>query len=401
MLAATPVEGVQGRVTPGFDPVAHAFAEVLADGGEAGAAFAATHDGELVVDLWGGWADRRKHRRWEADTVAGIFSGSKGLVAVCMLMLLDRGLLELDAPVARYWPEFAAEGKHGVLVRHVVSHTAGLPGVLTPVDATEVLDDRDMAARLALQPPTFPPGERLCYHALTFGWLCGELVRRVDGRSIGRFFAEEVAGPLQLDAWIGLPAEHEPRVATLQFAEDWGAAATPYTDPERANDPLAIAIYRNPPRLEPGATPWRARAWHAAEIPATNAIVSARSLARLYGCLARGGELDGVRLMSGERVAQARACLAHGTDPFLGRPVAYGVGFEIEGPQRPFGRPRDGFGHRGAGGSVHGAWPGLRVGFSFVTNLLRDGVLPDPRGRALLDALYDAVTANAPKGTLA
>ncbi len=387
MSLPTEVSGVRGTVAPGFEAVAQAFAEVLAGPGEVGAAFAATHDGELVVDLWSGWADRRERRAWEADTVAGIFSGSKGLVAVCMLMLLDRGLLELDAPVMRYWPEFAAAGKDGILVRHVVSHTAGLPGLLTPVDASEVLDDRAMAERLALQAPSFPPGERVCYHALTFGWLCGELVRRVDGRSIGRFFAEEVAGPLGLDAWIGLPVEHEARVATLELADDWGAAATPYTDPERRDDPLATAIYRNPPRLEPGVTPWNARAWHAAEIPATNAIVRASSLARLYGCLARGGELDGVLLLSAEWVAQARVCLAHGTDPFLLKPCAYGVGFEVQGPQRPFGRPGDGFGHRGAGGSVHGAWPSRRVGFSYVTNLLREGVKPDARASALLDAL--------------
>jgi CubicO group peptidase (beta-lactamase class C family) len=378
---------VPGRVAPGFEIVADAFGDQLAGRGDLGASFAATLDGATVVDLWGGVADRSSGAAWAADTLVPIFSGTKGLVATCLLVLLDRGLLELDCPVYRYWPEFAAQGKDDVLVRHVVSHTAGLPGLTTAITAEEATDAARVAALLAAQPAITPPGRRLCYHALTFGWLCDGLVRRVDGRSIGTFFADEVAAPLGLEAWIGLPGDRESRVATITCARHFVVPAG-----DRDEDPIGWSIWQNPRRFGVDPLPANSRAWHEAELPATSAVASARAMARLYGCLARGGEIDGIRLVAPETVARGRQCLARGDDPYLASSMAFGVGFQLQTPARHFGPEAGGFGHGGTGGSVHGAWPEQAVGFSYAMNLLRNARGADPRPAALLDALHAAVT---------
>lgn len=379
----------RGSVAPGFEGVAAAFELNFAARGELGAAFAAWVDGAPVVDLWGGLADRGRERPWQADTLVGVYSGSKGLVATCIALLVERGELELEAPVCRYWPEFAANGKDEIRVGEVVSHRAGLPGLLTPVSNEEAVDDVRMAALLAAQAPVSRPSDGPRYHALTFGWLCGELVRRVDGRSIGRFLHEEVAERLGLGLWIGLPERFEPRVAVLErdsdFRRDEGALAA-----ERETDRGAWSVFANPPRFSGAELAANQRFWHAAEVPATNAIVSARSLARLYGCLARGGEIDGVRLLSPATIALARRCLARGEDPYVG-PIAFGCGFELQTEEALLGPEADAFGHGGAGGSLHGAWPSLRTGFSYAPNRLGGFAAEDPRGKALLAALHAAV----------
>jgi CubicO group peptidase (beta-lactamase class C family) len=380
-----------GFVAPGFEGVAEQLERNFAARGEIGAAFAAVLDGRPVADLWGGLADRAHGRPWREDTLAMIFSGTKGLVATCLLLLIERGRLELEAPVARYWPAFAAHGKEGVLVRHVVSHQAGLPGLTTAVTPEEATDDVRMAALLADQPLAWAPGARLCYHAMTFGWLCGELVRRVDGRSVGRFFAEEVARPLALEAWIGLPTEHDRRVAVLEPGPGFG------TQPRdlraaHAEDRVAWSIWANPPRFSGDPLPVSMRSWRAAEIPSSNGVACARSLARLYGHLAAGGE-DGFRLLAPRTLALGTTRLAAGVDPYLEEPLAFGVGFQLQTEAAPFGAAPVGYGHAGAGGSVHGAWPELRTGFSYVTSRLCESRGADPRSAALLDALHEAVCA--------
>jgi len=367
---------IDGHVADGFERVAEEFRGTVAG---PGAAFAATVDGELVVDVWSGTADE-SGAPWREDTTVLVFSGTKGLVAVCLLILVDRGLLDLDAPVSRYWPEFAAAGKERVLVRHVVSHEAGLPGLLPPFSAADLLDGPAMAARLADAAPFWEPGTRLAYHALTFGWLCGELVRRVDGRSLGTFFAEEVAAPLGLELWIGLPREIEPRVAELRRADGFGV--TVVGEP----DPLLPALFGD---LH-GALVWNDEPYHAAEIPAANAIGTARSIARLYGCLACDGTLDGVRLLSPETVRLGRTELSRGSCAVTHRPYAFGVGFELQTELQTLGPPGDAFGHTGSGGSRHGAWPGPRVGFSYAMRELRSED-DDDRGRRILAALGEAV----------
>jgi CubicO group peptidase (beta-lactamase class C family) len=386
-LTPTPVTGF---VAPGFETVADEFERNFVERGELGAAFAATRGSEPIIDIWGGSAAREPATGWNEETLQVVFSGTKGFVAVCVLMLVERGVLELDRPVVEYWPEFAARGKRRVLVRHLVSHTAGLPQVSTPLQTPEIVDSERMAALLAAQEPLGEPGVDLLYHALTYGWLCGELVRRGDGRTIGRFFADEVAAPLGLELWIGLPAEQESRVATLELASEWGAALPPA--PSRSNSAELSALRRgNPVVFERDGFPWNAPAFHAAEIPGAGAIGSARSIARLYACLAADGELDGVRLLLEDTLRLGRTELSRGQEPVHDVPLAFGVGFELQTERHRLGPPGDAFGHTGAGGSVHGAWPTERVGFSYAMNLMRDDHPADPRAAALLSALYEAV----------
>jgi CubicO group peptidase (beta-lactamase class C family) len=377
-----------GFVAPGFEGVRAEFERNFSERGEVGAAFAATVDGDPVVDLWGGLADSATASPWSADTVQVIFSGTKGLVALCLLMLVDRGQLDLEAPVARYWPEFARQGKEAITVAEVASHRARLPAVRQEITADDYLDPDNLAALLADQAVEEDPRAGFVYHALTYGWLCGELLRRVDGRSIGRFFAEEVAAPLGLELWIGAPPEVEPRVAKLEYAPGW------YEKTFEAGldrDPLWRKIWTNPWALAPHDLFWNRADLHAAEIPAAGGIGSARSVARLYGCLARGGELDGVRLLGADTLALGRAERVRGVDPFSGEPSAFGTGFQIQTERRQLGPPEDAFGHGGAGGSKHGAWPSQRVGFSYAMNQMRDADPVDPRPAALLAALYEAL----------
>jgi CubicO group peptidase (beta-lactamase class C family) len=365
----TSIASVHGFVAPGCERVLDAFEEVL---GESGGAFAAMRGDEPLIDVWGGG--------WRRDTIAPIFSGTKGLVAASMLMLVARGTLDLDAPVARYWTEFATAGKDDVRLRDVLAHRARLPGIAQRLQCTDLLHGGRLAALLAAQPPMAEAGNGPCYHPLTFGWLCDELVWRVDGRTVGRFFAEEVARPLDLDAWIGLPRRLERRVAALRPGPRWGSA--PHLDAARlAREPALRSVWANPPVLTTEWRAWNRRDFHAAEIPAANGIAAARSMARLYARLARDD--DTVSLVARSRVA--------GTDPFMGVPVAFGAGFELQTELEPFGPSADAFGHAGAGGSIHGAWPSLDVGFSFVPDELRGE--DDTRARELLVALHGAMTA--------
>ncbi|HEV7941466.1 MAG TPA: serine hydrolase domain-containing protein [Solirubrobacteraceae bacterium] len=382
---------VGGSVAPGFEQVRDAFAENFELRGEIGAAFAATLDGLPVVDLWGGVADSAANRPWQQDTLQIIFSGTKGLAALCVTMLIDRGLLKLEDPVCSHWPEFAAGGKQAITVAEIVSHRGRLPGLRTPVDEQDVLDPEKMVALLAGQAQESDPRAQVVYHPLTYGWLCGELVRRVDGRSIGRFFAEEVAGPLGLEVWIGLPADIEERVAMLQYGPNWGQSPSARPNAFQGDD-LGAAIWENPSLFPPGEPSfWNTRPLHATEMPGANGIGAARSIARLYGALACGGELDDVRIVSEEALTLARTQLSHGTDPFMGDQLAFGVGFMVQSEDAPLGPAKVAFGHNGAGGSCHGAWPDERVGFSYAMNEMRDDLDGDGRVSALLEALHACV----------
>lgn len=351
-----------GEVAPGFERVAAEFERVLEDSPTHGAAFAAVVDGEVVVDLWTGDG-------WMADTPTLVFSGTKGVVAICLLRLVERGVLDLEAPMGRYWPEL---DRDGLLVRHVVSHTAGLQGLRRPRALEELLDDRAMAEAIAAEPPYARPGEQLAYHALTWGWLCGELVRRLDGRSVGRIVAEELAGPLELDLWLGLPAGLESRVRRVSPAPDYGVTVL-------ADEPeLLVDVYCG----VLGTFPWNdPRVW-AAEVPAVNAIGTARSFARLYGDLVSSKPT----LLRPETVGLGRTELSRGTCHVTGRPYAFGVGWELPATSA-LGPPADTFGHTGSGGSSHGAWPSQRVGFSFVPGELWPEARDD-RARRLLASLH-------------
>lgn len=380
-----PETPVHGDVEAGYGAVADAFAANFAEHGERGAAFAAYHDGHKVVDLWGGVADRERGVLWQEDTLQLVFSGTKGLTAGCMLLLIDDGLLDPAAAVSHYWPEFAAEGKGQITVAEMLSHRAGLAATTTPLSAQDLLDGARMADLLAAQKPYWVSEERFAYHAITYGWLCDALIRRLTGLTTGQLFAKRIAQPLGIEAWIGLPSTLEPRVSTLD-PEGFDAVLQGGADPAYAQ-----LIYENPPLFE---TPlfWNTPECHAAEIPAANGIATARAIARFYACLADEGALDGVRVCSPQAILAAREQQVAANDAFTGEACAYGLGFALQSEQMWFGPPSDAFGHGGAGGSSHGAWPAHRVGYSYCMNHMREEE-SDYRARRLLAALAQAIDA--------
>ena len=299
-------------VADGFEAVRDAFRRNFVENGELGASFAAYHNGQLVVDLWGGVADSGSGSPFVEDTLQVIFSGSKGLIGVCLLLLIDRGKLDLAAPVATYWPEFGASGKERITVRELVSHTAGLPGIAEPVEVADLTDFDRIASLLAAQSPLVEPGT-LCYHTITYGWLCGELVRRADGRRFSQFFADEVAGPLGLDAWFGLPQKLERRLAVLELGSHWGEG-----EATGAPDDLVAIVDGNPNVWDREGFAWNSGAFHAAVIPGAGGIATCRSIARLYSCLALRGEIDGVRLLAPESIDLGRRRISGGIELLTG-----------------------------------------------------------------------------------
>jgi CubicO group peptidase (beta-lactamase class C family) len=375
--ASVGAASVTGHAAPGFEVVADAFRDNFTLRHDLGAAFAAYVDGQLVVDLWGGLSHREDHRAWERDTIAPIFSGSKGLVAACMLLLIDRRQLDLAAPVCSYWPEFAAAGKERITVAEAISHRAGLPGIDATISLEDATDPVAMAGHLARQAPVAVPDGAVHYHALTFGWLCAELVRRVDGRSIGTFFDDELATPLALRAWIGLPAELEHQVARIAKDPELGLSGV-------GLDALGRSIWANPPRFD-GELAANRPMWHAAEVPATSAIADARSMAAFYAGLGS--------IISAETLALATQRLSGGREPYLQAPMAFSTGFQVPTAQREFGPVDIAFGHGGTGGSVHGCWPTLGVTFSYTMNDARTQDGADPRAAALLQALHGAAVS--------
>lgn len=380
-------EGEGQYVAPGFEPVREAFDRELEGDRGAAAAFAAVVDGEPVVDLWGGLAGCDPPTPSMRDTAQLIFSGTKGLVATCILLLLERVKISLDRPVADFWPEFGQSGKSDVLVRHLISHQAGLPVVEPTPTPKEALDPVLMSERLARQPALWPPGTGITYHALTFGWLCDGLIRHVDGRSTGAFFRQEVAEPLGLDAWIGLPASARHRVATMERAADYEVN---FGDASAEERQLLNRAYAGGGIVE-GRFVVNDREFLACEMPAANGVATARSMARLYGCLARGGEIDGVRVFEPEAIRLAYVPIAAGLDRLTRKPAAFSTGFEIQSERQWYGPAVQAFGHSGAGGSVHGAWPHLRTGFSYAMTLMRRDDR-DGRAQRILDALHQIVS---------
>lgn len=381
---------IDGFVNPGFESVAEVFEQNFTRRGDDGAAFAVTIDGVPVIDLWGGVSDLDNGMRWNENTIGMIFSGTKGLVAICLLLLLERGELELETPVSRYWPEFAEHGKGEITVAEIASHRARLPGIRVPLTEARITRDRDMATLLARQAQESDERARLAYHPLTYGWLCGELVRRITGTSIGNYFAREVAEPLGLELWIGLPESLEARVASLHYGPEWGMRPQ-FDDALLASDELLASVWGNPPLFPRDHIPWNTPGFHSCEIPGVNGIGTARSLARLFGFLACGGAVDGTGLLSRATIARGTTEESRFLDPFVAEPMAYGVGLQLQTQLMRYGPPADAFGSAGAGGSIHGAWPSERVGFSYVMNQMRDDVFRDPRSRVLLDALHQAL----------
>jgi len=386
---------VDGLVEPGFEGVRDAFAHNFEVGREGGAAFCLHVDGRKVVDLWGGWADREHTTSYGPDTLQLVFSTTKGATAMCANLLAQRGDLDLDAPVAKYWPEFGQAGKVDVPVRWLLTHQVGLPALDQTLTPEEVQAWDPVIEALAAQTPFWEPGTAHGYHAITYGWLVGEVIRRITGTSVGTFFAREFATPLGLDFWIGLPAEHEHRVSPVfgaAVALPSESAAAPASD--YASTLLARALNAGGAFSEPG---WMNRpAWHAAEVPAANGITNATSLSRLYASLI--GTVDGgpnQSILTKEQVDEARIVRTFGPDQvFLsaGFPMEQhiGQGFWLSSPYAPFGGEGS-FGHTGAGGSFGYADPENGLGVGYVMNKMSAGVLGDPRARRLTRACYASI----------
>ena len=366
---------VYGAVEPGFEGVRDAFGANFERHGDVGAACCVYAEGRKVVDLWGG--------AYAPETLQMVMSSTKGVVAVAAHVLAQEGRLDFDAPVTAYWPEFGAEGKSEIPVRWLFSHRAGLPAIDRRLSIEDVYAWTPVVEALAAQKPLWEPNSGHGYHVGTYGWLAGEVIRRVTGVSVGAFVADRIARPLGLDLWIGLPAAEESRVKPM-IASPPPAPGTPvdiFT--ARMLDPTTL-LYRafvNPPLPAPA---FNERAFHAAEIPAANGITNARSLALMYAaCI---GEVDGVRLLRPDTLAAATREQSAGEDLVLGYETRYATGFQLSFPYRPMAGEGS-FGHYGMGGSVGFAHPGRRVAFAYVmSQMLRSGGV-DPRTKNLVDAL--------------
>lgn len=383
---------INGTVADGFGKVADAFAQNFEDFPELGAGFALYADGELKVDISGGIADKASGRAWDANTLQLVFSTTKGAAAICVARLVEAGKLSYDDKVSTHWPEFAAEGKSDITVAQLMSHQSGLPYVDAPLTIDDILSVGPVVEALAAQTPIWEPGTAHGYHAVTYGWLAGELVRRVDGRSIGTYFAEEVAGPLGLDFWIGLPESEELRVSMLE-------AAPPPSDPAELALMLKVmgpgtigfkALTMNGALMAFGAgqNPFNTREVHATEMPAANGITNASSLARMYA--ATVGDVDGIRLVNDDTMTVMSAEAVNGPDKALVAETRFGMGFMLNNDVVPLLSPTS-FGHAGAGGSLGQADPESGVGYGYVMNQMAGGIAGDPRTIRLNDAVRSCV----------
>ena len=382
---------VNGTVAEGFEPVRDAFVRNFEQLGDRGAAVAVYRDGHKVVDLWAGTKDVDGTEPWQRGTAQIVRSATKGVAAAVPLMLAEEGRLDLDAPVGEYWPEFKAHGKERVLVRHVLNHRAGLPVLDRPITPAEALDPSQGPAAVAAQAPVWEPGTDHGYHALTYGWLLDELVRRVTGHGTGEWIAERIAGPLGADLWLGLPDAQEQRAGRVGPVDAPEAAAALRMRPKRS----VTEAYADPGSLTNRAfgaiTPFPDQndpAYRASALPATNGVATADGLARFYA--ATIGEVDGVRLLSPDTVERARAEESAGPDRVLVVNTRFGLGYMLHGSASPFLGPGS-FGHPGRGGSLGFADPESGIAFGYVTNGLRKTVTADPRAQALVRAVRAAV----------
>ena len=381
---------VHGEVASGFERVKDAFAANFEENGDVGAACSVYHHGEKVVDLWGGVAEEQSGKPWVEDTIVPVASSTKVATAVCANLLAQRGELDVDAPVAKYWPEFAAGGKQDVPVKYLLSHRVGLPVLDTPLSMKDYLAWEPPIKALASQTPQWEPGTAHGYHAMSYGWLVGEVVRRVSGKSLGTFFAEEVAVPLGLNFWIGLPESEDHRVSQMielsledptlvpkgqRAKEMLEAATTPksYLTQEQTTEPFDMS----------------SREFRAAELPAGNGITDARSLARMYASLIGDG-VDGVRILNDETIKRASTEQCNDNDEVMGIRTRFGLGFYlyVDGANMI---QEGAFGHGGAGGSIGFADPKADIGFAYVMNKMQMVGDDDPRTVSLAQAVHDSI----------
>lgn len=390
---------VEGTCKKGFERIAEAFQRNFAEHGEVGASVCITVGGHIVVDLWGGLAEPKTATPWTRDTVGIVFSCTKGATALCAHVLSSRGKLDIDAPAIELWPEFGQNGKDRVSTRMMLDHSAGVPALRERVSTDGIYDWNYMTGRLAEEQPFWMPGTRNGYHGMTFGWTVGEMVRRASGKSLGTFFQDEIARPLGLDFWIGLPEEIEPRVAPVMAyslkAED---ARTPFLR-DLATDKSSIPylFYMNTGGWRAGGA--NSRAGHAAEIGAANGITNARGLAGMYAPLANGGG----KLVDAKTLTRmGEVAMATHDDATLRLPTRFALGFmkSMDNRRRSIGAEIFGpdvdsailsssaFGHVGAGGSLGFADPAAGMSFGYTMNRMGPGLLLNERGQSLVDATY-------------
>ena len=371
-----------GQCDGRFSSVKTAFAANFKERDEIGASVAISHEGQFVVDLWGGQLSRDTDAPWQEDTITNVWSSTKTMAAMCLLVLADRGEVDLHAPAATYWPEFAAAGKDKVEVRHFLSHSAGLSGMDTKVEGDALYDWDWMVRQLAAQAPWWEPGTASGYHALTQGHLIGEIVRRVTGQSLGAFYAQEIAGPLGADFHIGTPDACVPRISPL--------TPPPSTLRPAQDGSVAARTFANPP-VE--ATQAMQDGWRKAEIPAANGHGNARSIVRVQTAMANGGEAYGKRILSESGTRRVFEQQSSGMDLVLGIPVTFGMGYGINNPATPIGPNKNIAYWGGYGGSIVLIDQDARLCVSYVMNRMEPGTTGDVRGLSLVMAAYQSLMA--------
>ena len=379
---------IHGTVASGFERVRDVFERNFVDDIEVGASFCAIVDGETVVDLWGGYQDRACTRPWNENTLVNVYSTTKGIASIAFAALVEDGLIDYDAKVAEYWSEFRA-GRNGLTVGQLLSHQSGVCGLREKVTIADLYDWQRMIARIAAEDPFWDPGTAAGYHAVLWGYLPGELALRATGESLGTLLATRVAGPLGADVHLGLPTAEHGRVADL-------------VGPNHARiqpDLATLMGVKMPPLFKyalqnPSIRPWQdacSAPWRSAEIAAANAQANARGIARIYGALARGGELDGVRVLDEDTIAaMCREEVGERDDLVLGRPLRRGRGV-ILNTLNMYGPNPATYGHSGAGGSVGFADPALKLGIGYAMNQMQPGIETDTRGNRLVRAVLDAL----------
>lgn len=371
---------ISGVAPARFAAVKDAFAASFAAGDELGARFTVVEGGEVVLDLWGGFADRRRSVAWNADTLAPIFSTTKAVAALMIARLVDQGRLDYGQTVASVWPEFGQAGKAAVTIEQAISHQAGLPGFPEPMDAGLWTDWDAICGRLAAMAPMWPPGSASGYHPVTVGYIVGEVFRRVDGRTIGTAFRQDIGEPHELDLWIGLPEAADARVAELQ---------RPSAMPEfgEINDATRAAFL----------APWSSAAGKAGadyrrmEVPSTNGYATAEALARLFGAVAADGWLDGDQILSPAMIAELARERIRGQDLVLPFVMSWGAGVMRNAPNYPWGPAEHSFGHSGWGGACAFADPERRLGGAYVMNRQGVALVGDARPKRLIDLTYAAL----------
>ena len=402
---------ISGYCEDNFIEARNIFEKSISSGFELGGSIAVEVQGKKVIDLWGGYLDHTQSKAWEENTLVNVFSTTKGIAAICLLQLIEKGLLDIEKPVCEYWPEFSVNGKENIPVKYLFCHKAGLCGVREPLESGAFSNWDLITSELAKQEPLWEPGTAHGYHAITYGHLVGELLRRIDGRTIGQYFKEEIAEPLNLDFWIGLPDSEFDRVSDiypskpgpLQYLFPLLTKLPRFVLPGRAKFLLDFgdtskpvgAAFNNPPISSNRGMEANTKQWRNAEIPAANGHGTARSIAKLYGILANGGSRDGIHVLSPETIEKGRQTQSDGKDLVLGgMRTRFGLGFMLGTENVSMGPNPNAFGHGGAGGSLGFSDPDNNISLGFVMNQMHQGITAWKTATDVAESVYKTLSLN-------